>query len=139
MFAKAGILHAGGEVSMLKKAFLASAVAVFFLSGSAWALKKPHKFSKLDAGVFLAAEFDAATTYHLLQNCSSRCYEANPMVRPFAQNPGVFVVLGASAYTVNYLAGRLEDKGHSRWAKAVRLLAIGVHAGAGAHTLALEH
>jgi hypothetical protein len=60
-------------------------------------------------------------------------------VRPFAQNPGVFAVLGASAYTVNYLAGRLEDKGHSHWAEAVRLLAIGVHVGAGAHALALEH
>jgi|YelNatPaOPRAMG01_1025707.scaffolds.fasta_scaffold14538_4 hypothetical protein len=124
---------------MLKKACLASAVAVFLLSGPAWALKKPHKLSKLGAGVYLASEFDAATTYYLLQNCGSRCREANPMVRPFAQNPGVFAVLGASAYTVNYLAGRLEDKGHSHWAEAVRLLAIGVHVGAGAHALALEH
>jgi hypothetical protein len=124
---------------MLKKACLAGAVAVFILSGLACALKKPHKFSKLGAGVYLASEFDAATTYDSLRSCGSRCGEANPMVRPFAQNPGVFAVLGASAYTVNYLAGRLEDKGHSRWAKAVRLLAIGVHVGAGAHAPALEH
>lgn len=124
---------------MLIKSCVASIVAAFMLSSSAWAIKKPHKLTKLGAGVYLASEFDAATTYHLLQNCGSRCYEANPMVRPFARNPGIFVALGASAYTVNYLASRLENRGHTRWARALRLFAIGVHAGAGAHALALEH
>lgn len=124
---------------MLKKSCAAAAMVVFMFSSSAWAFKKPHRIISLGTGVYLASEFDAATTYHLLQSCGSRCYEANPMVRPFAHNPGIFVVLGASAYTVNYLAGKLEDKGHSRWAKAIRLFAIGVHAGAGTHALTLEH
>lgn len=114
-------------------------MAVFMVATSALAARKPHKLSKLSAGVYLASEFDAATTYHLLQNCNRRCYEANPMVRPLARNPGVFVALGASAYAVNYFAGRLENRGHRRWAEALRVLAISVHAGAGAQALALDH
>jgi hypothetical protein len=118
---------------------LVSALAVFTMTTSAWAVQKPHRLTKLGAGVYLASEFDAATTYHLLQDCGNRCYEENPMLRPFAGNPSVFVVLGGSAYAVNYFAHKLQDRGYRRWAIALRLLAIGVHAGAGAHALALEH
>lgn len=125
----------------MRHSYLASALALTLFSTPAWAVKKPHrvKLTKLDAAVYLATEFDAATTYHLLQNCGSGCYEANPMVRPFARNPGIFVVTGASAYSVNYIAHRLETGGHHRWATAFRILAIGVHAGAGARALTLEH
>lgn len=124
---------------MTKRSTVASVVAVLVLTGSAWAVQRPHQLTKLGAGVYLASEFDAATTYHLLQGCGSRCYEANPMVRPFAHNPGVFVVLGASAYAVNYFARKLRERGRRRWAKALRVLAIGVHVGAGAQALAQEH
>ncbi len=119
---------------------LASALALILSSTPAWAVKKPDrpKLTKLDAAVYLATEFDAATTYHLLRDCGSGCSEANPMVRPFARNPGIFVVMGAGAYSGNYIAHRLEDRGHRRWATAFRILAIGMHAGAGAHALALE-
>lgn len=123
---------------MRKRACLAAVMVVFVLAAPAWAAEKPHRLTKLDVGVYLASEFDAATTYHLLQNCGGRCYEANPMMRPLAGNTGVFVALGASAFAVNYLAHRLDNRGHHGWAKALQLFAIGVHAGAGAQALALE-
>jgi hypothetical protein len=126
---------------MVRRSCLAGAVVLILLATPAWAVKKPHrlKLTKLGAGVYHASEFDAAATYHLLQNCRNGCYEANPMVRPFARNPSVFVVAGARAYTVNYFARRLKNRGHHRWATALRILAIGVHAGAGAQALALGH
>ena len=123
---------------MMKSSCLAGAVAVLLLAASAGAVEKPRRLTKLDVGVYLASEFDAATTYHVLQDCGNRCYEANPMVRPFARNPGIFVALGASAYAVNYLAHKLDQDGHRRWSKALRIVAIGVHAGAGAQALALN-
>lgn len=124
---------------MTKHAWLASVVAVFMVATSASAIQKQHKVSKLGVGVYLASEFDAATTYHVLHSCGNRCYEANPMVRPLAHNPGIFVLLGASAYSVNYFAGRLENSGHHRWATVLRVFAIGVHVSAGAQALALDH
>jgi len=124
---------------MMKHSCVAGAVTVLMLATSAWAVEKPHRLTKLDVGVYLASEFDAATTYHALQGCGNRCYEANPMVRPFARNPGIFVALGASAYAVNYIARKLGNSGHPRWATTLRVLAIGVHAGAGAQALALNH
>ncbi|HEX5410994.1 MAG TPA: hypothetical protein VFZ27_03960 [Terriglobia bacterium] len=125
---------------MVRKSCLTSALALMLLAISARAVEKPNrpKLTKLDAAVYLATEFDAATTYHLLRSCGSGCAEANPLVRPFARNPGIFVVMGASAYSVNYIAHRLENRGHRRWAKAFRIIAIGMHASAGAHALALE-
>lgn len=123
----------------MRRSCLVGAVALLMMATSAWAVQKSHRVTKLEAGVYFASEFDAATTYHLLQNCGSGCYEANPMVRPFARNPSVFVALGASAYAVNFFARKLENHGHRRWATALRVLAIGVHVGAGAHALALDH
>lgn len=124
----------------MRRSWAASLLAIILFAGPAWAVKKPHriKLTKLGAAVYLASEFDAAATYHVLQNCGSGCYEANPMVRPFARNVGIFGVAGASAYAVNYFARKLSDRGHRRWATALRILAIGVHAGAGAHALALR-
>ncbi len=101
--------------------------------------KKPHRISKLSAAVYVAGEFDAATTYHLLQNCGNRCYEANPMMRPFARNPSVFVAVGASAFTVNYFAGKLKKRGHPRWAKVLKIVVIAAHTGAGVQALRLQH
>ena len=124
---------------MMKHSCLMTAIAVLMLATSALGVEKPHKLTKLGVGVYLASEFDAATTYHVLQSCGNRCYEANPMVRPFAHNPCIFLALGASAYSVNYFAGKLENSGHHRWATVLRVFAIGVHAGAGAQALALEH
>jgi hypothetical protein len=125
---------------MMRFSWAASLLAVVLLSVPARAVKKPHihKLKKLDAAVYLAAEFDAATTYHLLQNCGNGCYEANPMVRPFARNAGIFFMAGASAYAVNYFAHRLEKQSHPRWAKALRIVAIGVHTFAGAHAVAAD-
>ena len=100
--------------------------------------KKPPRIEKLSVAVYLAAEFDAAATYQGLQNCGNGCYEANPLVRPVARNPGIFVALGASAYGVNYLAGKLKKQGHPKWAKALKIIAIGVHTGAGVQALALQ-
>lgn len=118
-----------------------SLLAVILLTVPARAVKKPRlpKLTKLDAAVYLASEFDAATTYHLLQNCGNGCYEANPMVRPFARNAGIFLMTGASAYAVNYFAHRLESQRHPRWAKALRIFAIGIHTFAGAHAIAADH
>jgi hypothetical protein len=125
---------------MMRSSWAASFLAVILLSVPARAVKKPHppKLTKLDAAVYLASEFDAATTYHLLQNCGSGCYEANPVVRPFARNAGIFVMAGASAYAVNYFAHRLKNQSHPRWAKALRIVAIGVHTFAGAHAIAAD-
>lgn len=126
---------------MKRYSWAASLLAVMLLAGPAWAVKKPHriKLTKLAAGVYLASEFDAGATYHLLQNCRSRCYEANPMIRPVARNPGIFFVAGASAYAVNALAQRLENTRHRRWAKTLRIIAIGAHVFAGAHAVAADH
>ncbi|MGA8184307.1 MAG: hypothetical protein WB819_11780 [Terriglobia bacterium] len=126
---------------MMRLSCAAGLLALILFAIPAWAVKKPHriKLTKLDTLVYVAAEFDAATTYHLLQNCGSRCYEANPMVRPFARNPGIFFVAGASAYAVNTLSQRLKNNGHSRWAKALRVVAIGAHVFAGAHAVAADH
>jgi|GEM_PF-2437755 len=125
---------------MMRLSWAASLLAVILLGVPAWAVKKPHlpKMTKLDVAVYLASEFDAATTYHLLQNCGSGCYEANPMVRPFARNSGIFIMAGASAYAVNYFAHRLKNQSHSKWAKALRIVAIGMHAFAGAHAVAAD-
>lgn len=126
---------------MMRFSWASSLLAVILLAVPARAVKKPHlliKVTKLDAAVYLASEFDAATTYHLLQNCGSGCYESNPMVRPFAHNSGIFVMTGASAYAVNYFAHRLKNGGHPRWAKALRIFAIGVHTFAGAHAIAAD-
>lgn len=123
---------------MVKRSLLAGAAAALMMTSSACAARKPRRPALLDAGVYLASEFDAATTYHLLRNCN-RCYEANPMVRPFARNPSVFITLGASALAVNYFARRLESRGHRRWGEGLRLLAIAVHVSAGAHALTLDH
>jgi len=123
---------------MIKRRCLASVVVLFMLAAPAFAMKKPRRVAKLSTAVYLAAEFDAATTYHLLHSCGNRCYEANPMVRPFAGNPSIFLALGAGAYAVNYFAGRLKARGHPKWATALRVIAIGTHAGAGAHALALD-
>jgi|SRR5690242_12399313 len=137
--------QAVSEVYVFRNLCLASALTLILFSTPVWAVENPSrpkpnrpKLTKLDAAVYLATEFDAATTYHLLQECGSGCAEANPMARPFARNPGLFVVMGASAYSVNYFARRLEDRGHRRWATAFRILVIGMHVGAGAHALALE-
>ena len=121
--------------------WLAILAAVILLSVPARAAQEPHKatLTKLDAAVYLASEFDAATTYHLLRDCGSRCYEANPMVRPFARNPSIFVMAGASAYGVNYFAHRLESGSHRRWAMALRIIAIGIHTFAGAHAMTAEY
>ena len=124
---------------MAKLRCLACAVVCLAVAVQAFAVKRPRRVVKLSTAVYLAAEFDAATTYQALHSCSNGCYEANPLVRPFARNPGIFVALGASAYAVNYFSGRLKAHGHPRWAMALRLVAIGTHAGAGAHALALEH
>lgn len=126
---------------MMRRSWAAGLLAVILLAVPAQAVKKPHRFklSKLDAAVYLASEFDAAATYHLLRNCGNGCYEANPMVRPFARNPGVFAVAGASAYAVNYLAHRLENQKHPRWAKTLKVIAIGAHTFAGAHAVAAHH
>jgi len=124
---------------MVKLRCLACAVVCLALAVQAFAVKRPRRVVKLSTAVYLAAEFDAATTYYALHHCSNGCYEANPMVRPFARNPSVFVALGASAYAANYFANKLKDHGHPRWATALRLAAIGTHAGAGAQALALVH
>lgn len=126
---------------MMRRSQAAVLLAVILLAVPARAVKKPHriKLTKLDVAVYLASEFDAAATYHLLHTCGSGCYEANPMVRPFARNPGVFAVVGASAYAVNYFAHRMENRSHPRWAKALRIIAIGAHALAGAHAVAADH
>lgn len=123
----------------MKYSCLVIAITTLMAAVPARAVKKPQKLTKLDFGVYLASEFDAAATYHVLQNCGSRCYEANPMVRPLAGNAGVFVALGASAFAINYFAHRLGNHGHRGWAKALRLFAIGAHVGAGVQTLALAH
>jgi len=123
----------------LKCSCLVIAMTTLMFAVPARAVKKPHRLTKLDVGVYLSSEFDAAVTYHALQNCGNRCHEANPMVRPLASNAGVFVALGASAFAVNYLAHRLDNHGHHGWAKVLRLVAIGAHAGAGAQALALSH
>ena len=123
----------------MKSSCLVLAMTMLMVAAPARAVRKPHKLTKLDVGVYLASEFDAAVTYHALQNCGNRCYEANPMVRPLAGNAGVFVALGASAFAVNYLAHRLDNRGHHGWAKVLRFLAIGAHAGVGVQALALEH
>ena len=125
----------------MRRLFLWTLLAVLLFAAPALAVKKPRrpKPTKLEIGVYVASEFDAATTYDLLQNCPTRCYEANPLVRPLARNPGIFVGLGASAYSVNYLARRLKNSGHGHWAKALRILAICAHTSAGVQALALAH
>lgn len=124
---------------MLKRLGVASVLAVFTMAAPLRAAQKPHRLRALDMGVYLASEFDAATTYYALRNCGTRCHELNPVLRPLGRNPGVFVLLGAGAYSVNYLARKLENRGHRRWAKAVRVLVIGVHAGAGVQNLVRVH
>lgn len=123
----------------MKYSFLVITMTTLMVAVPARAVKKPQRLTKLDIGVYLSSEFDAAATYHVLQNCGNRCYEANPIVRPVAGNAGVFVALGASAFAVNYLAHRLDNHGHHGWAKVLSILAIGAHAGAGAEALALAH
>lgn len=101
------------------------------LSVPGFAAKLPKA---LDIAVYAASEFDAATTYNALQNCPT-CYETNPMVRPFASNPAIFVVLGGSAVGINYTARRLRRAGHGRMALIVQTAAVGLHILAGANNL----
>ena len=106
--------------------------AILMLSGAAMARKLPKP---LDIAVYAASEFDGATTYTVLQDCGSRCYEANPMLRPFADTPAIFPVMAGSAMAVNWMAGKLKDGGHTRYGAGLQLFAIGLHIVAGAHNL----
>ena len=106
--------------------------AILLLSGTAMARKLPKP---LDIAVYAASEFDGATTYAALQDCGSRCYEANPMLRPFADTPAIFPVMAGSAMAVNWMAGKLRNGGHPRYGKGLQLFAIGLHLLAGAHNL----
>lgn len=86
--------------------------------------------------VYAAAEYDAATTYSL-RECQ-KCYEANPVMKPFAKNPSIFAVEGLTAWITNRFAGVLDDNGHPKWARTVQWTVISAHAGAGSWNLTLH-
>ena len=112
------------------------ALAVLLLS--AMPLSAASKKQKaLDLAVYAASEFDGATTYAALQDCGSRCYEANPMLRPFADNPSIFPVMALSAWGVNYLAVKI-GRHHRRWAVILQGSVAALHIAAGAHNLAAK-
>jgi hypothetical protein len=92
--------------------------------------------SKMALSVNLAAEFDAATTYHML-NSNRYTYEANPLVRPFAANPSIFPALAASSLAANWLARREQNHGHGRVAFWIRALTIGEHVACGIHNVTI--
>ena len=89
--------------------------------------------TKLSTLTVLAAEFDAATTYRAMN--SGGVYEANPIVRPFANNAAIFPVLGASAMGANFLASRMKRNDRTKLGRTIQIICIGTHVLAGASNL----
>jgi hypothetical protein len=121
---------------MKQKLICGAAMAVVLSGAPGRAVEKPAgKVEKaLSAAVVAASEFDAATTYHVL-NSSPNVHEANPMLGGMARTPAVFPLLGASAVAVDVVAARIRRNGHPRWARVIKFAAIGVHTFAGFHNL----
>jgi hypothetical protein len=92
--------------------------------------------SKMAVSLNLAAQFDAATTYTVL-NTIPGSREGNPLLRPFASNPSIFPVVAATSLSLNWLARREGSHGHGRVAFWIRALTIGSHVACGVHNITL--
>ena len=86
--------------------------------------------------VYAAAEYDAATTYNL-RNCQP-CYEANPVMRPFARNISIFPVEAATAWVTNKFSTMLDRSGHERFGRVLQWSVIAAHTAAGSWNLTLH-
>ena len=97
--------------------------------------KKGGKLDKaLSLAVVAASQFDAATTYHVL-NSSPYLREGNPLIGGAAKTPAIFPVLAGTALATDWVASRLKADGHPKAGRAIKFVAIGVHVFAGAHNL----
>lgn len=83
--------------------------------------------------VYVAGQFDAATTYYTLNHCRG-CYEVNPLLKPIAKTPLVFggIAIGDSVYLL--ANGKLYRR-HRRLFYAVMAGEIALHIYCGVHNI----
>lgn len=88
------------------------------------------------AGVLVTQQIDMGLTVWLLAQSGGRYREANPLMRPFAHNPGLLAgaksTLGVGAVYGIYRAARSEDK-KTRTAALVTGIALATLTGVVAH------
>lgn len=92
--------------------------------------------TKAKVPLWVAGQFDAATTYYTLNHCRS-CYEANPFYKPFSNNPSAFpaMAIGDSLY----LSFNSYLYHHSHKAAYIALAGeIALHIYCGIHNIRLE-
>jgi len=125
---------------MMRHSYLASVLAAMVIAAPALAVKKPTrpKPTKLEIGVYLASEFDAATTYDLLQNCTARCYEAT-LWSALSHAIRVSLLRWARALQRQLSCASDGQRRPPPLGKGIANFAICVHTGAGAQALALAH
>lgn len=94
-----------------------------------------HSPKKLSVPLLVAAEFDAATTYNALSNCTT-CHEINPLLRPVARTPLVFPALWVAG-NVTLDLSRHVSKRHRILGRAMLAGAIGLHIFGGVNNIRL--
>jgi len=90
---------------------------------------------KQSVPLMLSGQFDAYTTYHVLNNCPyEHCWEVNPILKPFASTPLIFPAIAAGDSFV--LAGGHDLlPGHPRIRAAIIYGFVGLHVWCGLHNL----
>lgn len=88
-----------------------------------------HAPLKQSLPLALAGQFDAATTFHVLNACP-QCSEANPVLRPLAKTPAIFPVLQMGDYGALELAVHYGRRRRwVRWSIIAGFAALHVYAG----------
>lgn len=88
--------------------------------------------------MYIAGEFDAATTYSILNSCSTCYYELNPLYKPFASNPSAFpaMFIGDNIYLATF---QKLHRNHKKLAWTLYGVAIALHVYCGVHNIRLEN
>jgi hypothetical protein len=92
----------------------------------------------LTSAAYATAAYDARTTTGVLQRCGGRCVEGNPLMRPFAGNPGSAMAfsMGLTSATA-YGTYRLKQKG-VKWWWVPMAASMAVHVACGIHNQQLK-
>lgn len=99
----------------------------------------PHgHFNKSAVALTLSGQFDAATTYHLL-NSNTNTHEVNPLLRPVAARPVIFPTMFGLNLLELYAARSFDRRGHHRIALWIRLAGAADHVACGIHNLKIQN
>ena len=94
---------------------------------------------KLSIPLMVAGQFDAATTYRVLSTCppTERCWEVNPLLKPFADSPMIFPAIAVGDSLVLNISNRYHGP-HRKILRAILVGGfIGLHVWCGFHKIGL--